>query len=206
MKMTRLLFAFVVAGSFAFAAVDINKPIAELTLKDGRLLKSVEIVSFASSSVMAKWEGGRGTIPYDSFPAEYKDALVKMRPAAKSPAPPTTLSAPSAEQRVAAELARQAKAKAGAEAQAKQDAYVKDLVEREAWAKRVSEAISNKHLIVGMTEAEASQAWGQPDKINKSGGAYGSTAQWIYVRGQRVTDRIYVYFDNGKLTSWQTSQ
>ena len=51
--------------------------------------------------------------------------------------------------------------------------------------------IINAKIREGMTEEEAKLSWGKPDKINKS-----STGdQWVY--GSQ-----YLYFDNGKLTSW----
>ena len=102
------------------AAVDLNKPIAELKLKDGRALKNVQIVAFASSAVTAKWDGGRGTIAYDLFPAEYGEILADRRAKATLPPPPTAQM--SLEAAAKAEAAKLARAKAGAESQAKQDA------------------------------------------------------------------------------------
>jgi hypothetical protein len=37
---------------------------------------------------------------------------------------------------------------------------------------------------------------GKPEDINKSEGSYGTNEQWVY-------KNRYVYFENGKLTSWQ---
>ena len=39
--------------------------------------------------------------------------------------------------------------------------------------------------------------WGHPIKVNRSVGSWGVHEQWIYGEGQ------YLYFQNGKLTSWQ---
>jgi hypothetical protein len=77
--MKKFFLLVVLAASAAFAAVDLNKPIVELTLKDGRILKNVVLVSYATSAVMAKWDGGRGTIAYDQFPEIYKGALAEAR-------------------------------------------------------------------------------------------------------------------------------
>src|SRR5687767_1999695 len=79
LDMKRILLLIAFAASAAFAAVEINKPIAELTLKDGRTLKNVVFVSYSSSAIMAKWEGGRGTIPYDALPADVGEAVKMMR-------------------------------------------------------------------------------------------------------------------------------
>jgi len=77
MKRFVLLLAFVVCS--AFADVDLNKTIAELPLKDGRSLKNVVLVSYSPSVVMAKWDGGRGTIAYEQFPDEYQQNLAATR-------------------------------------------------------------------------------------------------------------------------------
>ena len=42
----------------------------------------------------------------------------------------------------------------------------------------------------------ALESWGQPDDINRSVGSWGVHEQWVY--GDE-----YLYFENGKLTSWQ---
>ncbi len=39
--------------------------------------------------------------------------------------------------------------------------------------------------------------WGQPDKINRSGGSFGVHEQWVY------EGKGYLYFQNGKLVSYQ---
>ncbi len=67
---------------------------AELDLKDGQVLHNVTIVAFGSSTVMAKWDGGRGTIRIDNLP----DGIVPAanRAKAPSPTPPPRASAPAA--------------------------------------------------------------------------------------------------------------
>jgi len=49
-----------------------------------------------------------------------------------------------------------------------------------------------------MTRKQASLSWGEPDKINKSVGSWGVKEQWVY-------GNQYLYFTNGKLDSFQTS-
>ncbi len=44
------------------------KTFTDLTLKDGQVLHNVTIVAIGSTTVMAKWDGGRGTIPIDNLP------------------------------------------------------------------------------------------------------------------------------------------
>ena len=85
MKTIRLMLALISAT--LFAAVDIAKPIAELKLKDGRTLKNVTIVTFNASYVMAKWDGGRGTIRYEQMPDDLRAVMPNQRPnPAASPA------------------------------------------------------------------------------------------------------------------------
>ena len=49
-----------------------------------------------------------------------------------------------------------------------------------------------------MTEAMARESVGYPDDINKTTGAWGVHEQWVYSEND-----MYLYFENGKLTSWQ---
>jgi len=58
------------------AAYELNRPIAELRLKDGTVLHGVTFVSAGGSSITGKWEGGRGSIPLALLPDEVRAALV----------------------------------------------------------------------------------------------------------------------------------
>lgn len=59
---------------------------------------------------------------------------------------------------------------------------------------RVQVAIANRELVLGMTFAEVARAWGEPDDKPMRG----IREQWLY------RDKCaYVYFRDGKLTSWQ---
>jgi hypothetical protein len=51
--------------------------------------------------------------------------------------------------------------------------------------------ILNNKIKVGITEEVAKLSWGEPESINRST----SGDQWVY-------DNQYLYFENGKLTSW----
>ena len=53
----------------------------------------------------------------------------------------------------------------------------------------------------GMTTEMARESLGSPDEINKSSGTWGLHEQWVYSEGRSKT--IYLYFENGVLTSWQ---
>lgn len=80
MKTLLFLFAWVGVLAVNAAEIDLNKTIASLALGDGRILTNVSIVSYAPTALMAKWDGGRGTISYELFPADYTSALSKRRP------------------------------------------------------------------------------------------------------------------------------
>ncbi len=56
--------------------------------------------------------------------------------------------------------------------------------------------IFNKRIWLGMTSAMALASWGDPNKVNRTVGKWGVHEQWVY-------DDTYLYFENGKLTSWQ---
>lgn len=60
--------------------------IPALHLKDGRVLAHVRIVAFADKTVMAKWDGGMGTIAYVILPDSIRALAESQRPPAQSPA------------------------------------------------------------------------------------------------------------------------
>lgn len=68
------------------------------------------------------------------------------------------------------------------------------------WDKALVELIKQQKIKAGMTEQQALLSWGSPQRVNKRVGPYGVHEQWVYGGGQ------YVYMENGKLTSFQTSQ
>lgn len=78
---------FLVLCSAAVAAQNFQRTIPLIKLQDGRVLREVSIVSFASTVVMAKWADGQGTIPYQLFPVEWREALEPMRPRASAARP-----------------------------------------------------------------------------------------------------------------------
>lgn len=57
--------------------------------------------------------------------------------------------------------------------------------------------ISSGKIRIGMTKQMAIDSWGEADKINKTVGKWGVHEQWVY------EGNGYLYFENGKLTSWQ---
>ena len=66
---------------------------------------------------------------------------------------------------------------------------------------------------IGMSQEAAIASWGEPDHRSKTVMQYGVHEQWMYttihaVYATYTTDLpwAYVYFENGKLTSWQTEQ
>lgn len=61
----------------------------------------------------------------------------------------------------------------------------------------VAESINNRHIQLGMTKEMVVDAIGKPYDINRTGGSFGVHEQWCY-RGN-----VYLYFENGVLTSWQ---
>lgn len=64
--------------------------------------------------------------------------------------------------------------------------------------KKIIQAVKQQEIILGMTSEQAKLSWGEPDQVNKSVGSWGVNEQWVY-------GNQYLYFSNGKLTSFQTS-
>jgi len=63
---------------------------------------------------------------------------------------------------------------------------------------RFLQDIVDRTIRLGMTDEEVRGAWGEPDDINRSVGAWGVKEQWVY---RRLKD-AYVYIANGVLVSW----
>jgi hypothetical protein len=61
-----------------------------------------------------------------------------------------------------------------------------------------AERIIKGEYWIGMTDKMAKASLGYPDDINKSKGSWGIHEQWVYSKKD-----IYLYFENGKLTSIQ---
>ena len=55
-----------------------------------------------------------------------------------------------------------------------------------------------RKLNLGMTATYIREHAGYPERINRDVGVWGVKEQWIYNNGE-----LYLYLDNGKLTSWQ---
>jgi len=65
------------------------------------------------------------------------------------------------------------------------------------YGKTNGEKVAKGLIWIDMTDKMARDSWGPPKDINKSVGSWGVREQWVYGDGQ------YLYFKNGKLTSWQ---
>lgn len=70
---------------------------------------------------------------------------------------------------------------------------------------RISEAIGDRKILVGMTSEEVIQAWGKPSKINQSISRTGTSEQWVYER-ESISNSQYLYLDNGVVRSMQSSK
>jgi hypothetical protein len=64
----------------------------------------------------------------------------------------------------------------------------------------IKKLLTNKEVRIGMTEEEVVRLCGKPNRINESVDAGGKREQWIYGSG------IYLYFQNGSLTSYSLSR
>jgi len=73
-------------------------------------------------------------------------------------------------------------------------------IKSKGWPEHIQEAVLQRKIILGMTKQQVELSWGKPERINRSVGTWGVNEQWVY-EGQR-----YIYFQNGKLTSWQDSK
>lgn len=82
---------------------------------------------------------------------------------------------------------------------------------------KIRDAILNGEVILGMNIMQVEASRGLPLDINSSTGEWGTHSQWVYV-GIEANARMhtskkewrldqkyaYIYFENGKVTSWQS--
>jgi hypothetical protein len=61
------------------------------------------------------------------------------------------------------------------------------------------EAILAKKVGLGMSTDDVIASWGKPDHVNTTVTAYGKHEQWVY-------GNTYLYFNDGRLTSYQQSR
>ncbi|KAF0236686.1 MAG: hypothetical protein FD181_2590 [Prolixibacteraceae bacterium] len=80
------------------------------------------------------------------------------------------------------------------ETETKSEIRKKSLIEK--FGKVSAQKILDEKIWLGMTDKMAKESWGNPKDINRSIGSWGAHEQWIYYD-------TYLYFENGKLTSWQ---
>jgi len=77
-----------------------------------------------------------------------------------------------------------------------QDKWKMEIIRK--YGKEIAEKLFNGHYWLGMTDEMARASLGYPDDVNRTVGSWGTHEQWIYDRY-----KIYLYFENGKLTSYQ---
>lgn len=65
---------------------------------------------------------------------------------------------------------------------------------------RMIDAIRGGRIAMGMTAEQARLSFGEPTNINRSVGSWGVHEQWVY---GGTGSRVYVYLENGVVTSWQ---
>jgi len=70
------------------------------------------------------------------------------------------------------------------------------------WTYEICTLIATERVALGMTPEMARASWGIPSDINHLVNSGGVHDQWVY-RWLASSSPRYLYFDNGKLTSWQ---
>lgn len=77
-------------------------------------------------------------------------------------------------------------------------AMIRRAENREGVSDSAIEGIRQRRPVLGMNACAIIAAFGRPDRSNKSVGSYGEHYQVIYEQ-----PKLYLYVENGKLTSWQ---
>ena len=74
----------------------------------------------------------------------------------------------------------------------------------------IKETILNGGIILGMTPSQVVASRGAPFKVNRTTGEYGIHEQWVMfapgylAQNRKEMEYGYIYFENGKVTSWQS--
>jgi len=71
------------------------------------------------------------------------------------------------------------------------------LIAEYGWTRKCAERVLEGYIYIGDTKEIVLESWGQPEDINRTTTAYGTTEQWVYGLG------CYIYFENGKVTAIQ---
>jgi hypothetical protein len=111
-------------------------------------------------------------------------------------APLTYYSGPTAEEKAQAlndipALVDEIKRKQGGQWESREEE-----IRSKKWSSRITNAVINKDIILGMTKEQVIASWYRPNDINRSVGSWGVHEQWIY-------NNTYLYFEDGILTSFQ---
>jgi hypothetical protein len=102
-------------------------------------------------------------------------------------------------------MVREAKARADqerarAKARAEEQRARIDAIRAQRWPKEVEDAVIQGKVMIGMTPQQVTLSVGKPMKVNRTIRASGSSEQWVYGQDD------YLYFENGRLVTIQTSR
>jgi hypothetical protein len=64
---------------------------------------------------------------------------------------------------------------------------------------RDSGIYSQADLALGMSKAEVSRSWGQPNRVEVAGNPRLENERWVFIEGRSVK---YVYFERGRVNGW----
>lgn len=73
---------------------------------------------------------------------------------------------------------------------------IERIMEKYNCTKEIAELIHKRKVRIGMTTEQCRAAWGRPMRVNRDVGPWGVHEQWVY-------GSTYLYFKNGKMTSFQ---
>jgi hypothetical protein len=93
MKLFNTLITLAVCLSAGLAAS--GQTFKQLTLKNGQTITEVVVLGYGSTSIMAKWAGGRGQLPYNELPDDLRATLEARKPAPEPKPAPIRLGEPS---------------------------------------------------------------------------------------------------------------
>jgi len=196
MRRLPTLFVLFFVATLSVAAVDLSQTIAELRLKDGRILKAARVVGYSPTNVALRYEGGLCSVPYAQLPDDVRTAAESRRPP-----PPDPEKQAAIEAEIRARVARLAEVQRRERERIARDAaeFQAREAERQKLARRQEEierAIGEKTIVVGMTQEQVVRSWGEPTKKTTDTSGSGDEERWTY------SGRKWVSFKSGVVSSW----
>lgn len=158
----------------------------------GLAIISLMVLATSAQAEVYKCRNAEGRLQYQSIPCEGSTSeRVKID---RAPSNPGNVEMRQSQSERAYEERRRERDAEQARLNAKSNAITQERDRQRHFA----DLIRDDRVAIGMSQDQATQAWGKPCDINRSVYSSGTREQWVYCVGEY--DRKYLYFDDGVLS------